>query len=458
MTGQSTLQMKIKSPAQFTQAPYISTRVPMGRRHFLRVAGVALSLPMLEVMSPRGARGQASSSPLDPAAKPRRMLGIINNLGYLVSNYFPTGTGRDYQPSEYLELIKQHRHDFTVFSGVHLPAVQGSHPTQVAWLTGAPNPASSGFRNTISLDQVVADNMGTLTRFPSLSLAVNTRSWSLSFTGTGVAIPPEDKAAEVFRQLFVQGSPAEVEEKVMELENGRSILDKLGHQLKALERNLGAPDRERMDQFLTSVRTLEGRLKASEGWERKPKPVVKRAEPVDPQNPAQLFEKIKVMYDIATLVLQTDSTRAITLFIDAADSPAISGQFDVPITEGYHGLSHHGKMPEKIAQLHALDREHFKAFNNLLAGLKGAAEEGETLLDRTNVLWGTNLSDANAHLSNNLPFILAGGGWKHGQHLAFDPERPYPLTNVYLSVLQRMGISRDKFSSATGTCRGLEMT
>ena len=110
------------------------------------------------------------------------------------------------------------------------------------------------------------------------------------------------------------------------------------------------------------------------------------------------------------------------------------------------------------AQLHALDREHFKAFNNLLAGLKGAAEEGETLLDRTNVLWGTNLSDANAHLSNNLPFILAGGGWKHGQHLAFDPERPYPLTNVYLSVLQRMGISRDKFSSATGTCRGLEMT
>lgn len=450
--------MKTKSPARSNQAPFVSTRQPMSRRHFLRAAGVGLSLPMLDVMLPRMARAQSSSSPLDPSGKPRRMLAVINNLGYIIGNYIPGGTGRDYKPSEYIELIKDHRNDFTVFSGVILPSVQGSHPTQVAWLTGAPNPASSGFRNTISLDQVVADNIGTLTRFPSLSLAVNTRSWSLSFTGSGVAVPPEDKAAEVFKQLFVQGSATEIEEKVMELENGRSILDRLAGQVKAMERKLGAPDRERMDQYLTSVRSLEGRLQASEGWERKPKPVVDRPEPVDPRSPAQFFEKVKVMYDIATLVLQTDSTRAVTLFIDAAGTPAVSGQFGVPITEGYHGISHHGKMPDKLAQHHALDREHFTAFNRLLAGLKSANEGGESLLDRTNVLWGSNLSDANAHLSNNLPFILAGGGWKHGQHLGFDVERPYPLTNVYLSVLHRMGIDRDKFSSSTGTCRGLEMT
>jgi hypothetical protein len=447
----------MKSKAQVS-APYLALRQPLSRRHFLRAAGVGLSLPMLDVMMPRFAKAQASASALDPAAKPRRMLGIINNLGYIIGNYVPTGQGRDYQLSEYLEIIKEHRNEFTAFSGVILPAVQGSHPTQVAWLTGAPNPASSGFRNTISLDQVVADSLGTLTRFPSLTLAVNTRSWSLSFTGSGVAIPPEDKAAEVFKQLFVQGSAAEVEEKVMELENGRSILDRLTGQVKSLERDLGAPDRERMDQFLTSVRSLETRLRASEGWERKPKPVVNVKEPVDPQNPAQFFQKIKVMYDIAALVLQTDSTRAITIFVDAADTPAVSGQFDVPITEGYHGISHHGKMPDKLAQHHALDREHFKAFNGLLTALKTAKEGEETLLDRTNVLWGSNLSDANAHLSNNLPFVLAGGGWKHGQHLGFDVAKPYPLTNVYLSVLHRLGIERDKFSSSTGTCRGLEMT
>ena len=305
---------------------------------------------------------------------------------------------------------------------------------------------------------MVADNIGTLTRFPSLTLSVNTRTRGLSFTGSGVAVPPEDKAAEVFKQLFVQGSPAEVEEKLLDLEGERSILDTVMGQVKALERDLGSPDRERIDQFLTSVRSLEGRLQASQGWERKPKPVVKAPEPVDPPNPALFFEKVKVMYDIAGLVLQTDSTRAITLFIDAAGTPPVQGQFDVPITEGYHGLSHHGKSPDKLAQHNVLDRENFKALNVLLHNLKQVKEDDGTLLDRTNIVWGTNLSDGNAHLSTNLPFILAGGGWKHGQHLAFDAGRPYPITNVYLSVLHRLGIERERFSSSTGTCRGLEMT
>ncbi len=436
-------------------APYIATRQPMSRRYFLRGTGVALALPLLDAMQPRLARAQATSA---ANAIPRRVFGIMNNIGYLTQNYFPVGSGRDYQASEYVELIKAHRNEFTVFSGVNLPSVQGSHPTEVAWLTGAPNPASSSFRNTISLDQEVADNLGTLTRFPSLTLAVNTRTRGLSFTGSGVAVPPEDKAAEVFNQLFVQGSPAEIDEKVRELEGGRSILDTVSSQIKALERDLGSPDRERIDQYLTSVRSLEGRLQASQGWERKPKPVVKAAEPVDPPNPALFFEKVRVMYDIALLVLQTDSSRAITLFIDAAGTPPVQGRFEVPISEGYHGLSHHGKSPEKLAQHHVLDRENFKALNALLTNLKVVQEDNQTLLDRTNVLWGTNLSDGNAHLSTNLPFILAGGGWKHGQHLAFDATRPYPLTNVYLSVLHRLGIERDKFSSSTGTCRGLEMT
>ncbi len=435
--------------------PYLASRRPLSRRHFLRGTGVLLSLPLLDAMQPRFARAQAGAAAIN---KPRRMLGVMNNLGYIMQNFYPLGEGRGYQPSPYLEFLKEHRDDMTVFTGVTLPSVQGSHPTEVAWLTGAPNPASSSFRNTISVDQAIADNIGTLTRFPSLTLSLNTRARSLSFTGSGVAIPPEDKAAEVFKQLFVQGSPSEIEEKVMDLENGRSVLDTVTDQVKELQSTLGATDRERMDQYLTSVRSLESRLQASQGWERKPKPVVDMKEPVDPSNPAQFFEKLKVMYDIIALVLQTDSTRAVTLFIDAAGTPAIQGNFGIPITEGYHGLSHHGKAPEKLAQHHALDRENFRAFNALLNRLKESNEEGESLLTRTNVLWGSNFSDGNAHLSNNLPFILAGGGWKHGQHLGFDRTRNYPLTNVYLSVLHRMGVQQDKFSSSTGTCRGLEMT
>jgi len=449
--------MKTEKAAPALRAPYIATRQPLTRRHFLRGAGVALSLPMLDAMLPRFARAQ-SAAPGTPGAKPRRMFGIMNNLGYLQGNYIPVGTGRDYKPSEYLALIQEHRKDFTVFTGVNLPAVQGSHPTEVAWLTGAPNPSSASFRNTISLDQVVAEDIGTLTRFPSLTLAVNSPGRGLSFTGGGVGIPPEDKAAEIFKQLFVQGSQSEIDAKIMDLENGRSILDSVTGQVKALERDLGSPDRERIDQFLTSVRSLEGRLQASQGWEKKPKPVVSVQAPADVANPANFFEKLSVMYKIAALVLQTDSCRAISLFVSATGTPAVQGRVEATITEGYHGLSHHGKSPEKMAQHKALDRGNFKALGELMTALKAVEEDGETLLDRTCILWGSNFQDANAHLSHNLPFIMAGGGFKHGQHLHFDNVRPYPQTNMYLSVLHRLGINADRFSSSTGTCRGLEMT
>jgi hypothetical protein len=434
-------------------APYIATRQPLSRRHFLRGAGVALSLPMLDAMLPRFAKAQSAAAP----AKPRRMFGIMNNLGYLQANYIPVGPGRDYKPSEYLSLIQEHRNDFTVFTGVNLPAVQGSHPTEVAWLTGAPNPSAASFRNTISLDQVVAENIGTLTRFPSLTLSINSPGRGLSFTGGGVGIPPEEKAADIFKQLFVQGSQSEIDAKIMDLENGRSILDTVTDQVKTLERDLGSPDRERIDQFVTSVRSLEERLQASQGWEKKPKPVVTVQPPADVANPAQFFQKLSVMYKIATLVLQTDSCRAISLFVSATGTPAVAG-VEMPITEGYHGLSHHGKSPEKMAQHKVLDRANFKALGELMAALKEVKEDGETLLDRTCVLWGSNFQDANAHLSHNLPFIMAGGGFKHGQYLHFDNVRPYPQTNMYLSVLHRLGINADKFSSSTGTCRGLEMT
>ena len=446
----------MKTPPAY--GPYISTRRPRSRRHFLRGAGVALSLPFLDAMLPTFARAQASSSPLAPGAKPRRMLAIINNLGFLGSNFSPSGEGSDYKLSPYLELIKDHRQDFTVLSGVSLPNVYGGHPTEVAWLTGAPSPASSSFRNTISLDQVVAGKIGTLTRFPSLSLAVNIRDRSLSVSGTGVTIPPEDRAANVFKQLFVQGTAAEVETQIRQLNTRRSILDTVSGHVKDLEKNLGTPDRERIDQYFTSVRSLESRLQASQEWEKKPKPAVTAPVPVDPANPAQYFEKLKIMYDLAVLALQTDSTRAITLFSACANTPAVAGNFDLAITEAYHGLSHHGRSPDKMAQLRVLDVENFKLFNKLLAGIKAVNENGESLLERTMVLYGSNLGDGNAHLTDNLPTILAGGGFKHGRHLVFDSARNYPLTNLHLTMLHRLGIEADKFSSSTGTFRGLEMS
>lgn len=443
-------------PSSPFRAPFISTRRPISRRRFLQGAGIALALPFLDSMLPGFARASTLASPLSPTARPRRMFGICNNLGLLPEFFFPTGAGRDYLASPYLDLLKDHRKDFSVFSGVSHPNVDGGHPADICFLTAAPHPGSSSFRNTISLDQHIAERIGIYTRFPSLTLGVNTRTRSLSWTGTGVAIPPEDKAAEVFKQLFVQGTPEQVETQIRQLDTGRSILDTIADQAKELQRGVTARDRDRLDQYFTSVRDLEGRLKASRGWERTPKPAVKAPVPVDPSSPAEYMNKVKVMYDLARLAFETDSTRSITLMLDSVSTPVLEIP-DTRITDGYHNLSHHGKSEDKRSQLKTIDELHMKLLADLMRDLKAVREDEETLLDRTMVLYGSNFGDANQHVCTNMPTILAGGGFRHGQHLAFDTGRNYPLPNLFVSMLQRMGIDEDSFASSTGTMRGLEV-
>ena len=436
--------------------PFISTRRAVSRRRFLRGSGIVMALPLLDSMLPALAKAASGGPPTGPGAKPRRMFAICNNLGLLADQFFPSGAGRDYTLSPYLEGLKAHRDDFTVFSGVSHPNVDGGHPADICFLTAAPHPGSSSFRNTISLDQHIAEQIGVLTRFPSLTLSVNTRTRSLSWTGTGVAIPPEDKAAEVFKQLFLQGSPKQVAAQIRKLDTGRSILDTVAGQAKELQRSVPARDRDRLDQYFTSVRDLEHRLQASRGWENKPKPVVSAPMPIDPANPAAYMDKVKIMYDLARLAFETDSTRAITLMLDSVSTPVLDLP-GAPITDGYHNLSHHGKSEAKRSQLQIIDQWHMKLLGNLIADLKSMREGEDTLLDRTMVLYGSNFGDANAHTCFNLPTILAGGGFQHGQHLAFDTQRNYPLPNLYVSMLQRMGIESDRFASSTGTMRGLEL-
>jgi hypothetical protein len=285
---------------------------------------------------------------------------------------------------------------------------------------------------------------------------VNTRTRSLSWTGTGVAIPPEEKAAEVFKQLFLQGTPEQVQAQLVKLDTGRSILDTIAGQAKELQRSVTARDRDRLDQYFTSVRDLEHRLQASSGWEQKPKPVVKAPMPVDPASPAAYMEKVKVMYDLARLAFETDSTRSITLMLDSVATPVLEIP-DVKISDGYHNLSHHGKSEEKRSQLKTIDELHMKLLAQLIADLKAVKEGEESLLDRTMVLYGSNFGDANQHTCFNMPTILAGGGFKHGQHHAFSTTQNYPLPNLFVSMLQRMGLEDEKFASSTGTMRGLDL-
>ncbi len=432
---------------------HLSTHRALSRRHFLRGTGVVLALPLLDAMRPAFARAAETTQ------VPRRFFGICNNLGLLPEQFFPqaASSGRGYALSPYLEQLRAYQNDFTVFSGVSHPDVDSGHPADNCFLTAAPHPSSGGFRNTISLDQYLAERMGNLTRFPSLTLGVNVQqgSRSLSWTRGGVLIPCEDKPSQVFKKLFLSGSPDEVRAQAQKLALGQSIMDTVAEQTKRLTRNVGARDKERLDQYLTGVRDLENRLAQSAAWETKPRPVVTEKPPLDPADPREYMEKVRLMYDMARLAFETDSTRNITLMLDSVNSPAIEVGGHA-VSDGYHNLSHHGKNPQKLAQLEAIDREHMKLLGGLMGDLKTRREGQDTLLERTMVLYGSNMGNANTHVTTNLPVLFAGGGFKHGQHLVFDRDRNYPLPNLFVNVAQRFGVETDKFASSTGTMRGLE--
>jgi hypothetical protein len=193
-------------------------------------------------------------------------------------------------------------------------------------------------------------------------------------------------------------------------------------------------------------------MAVQEEWAKKPKPKVDAKQPQNVMNSADLLGKNRVMFDLMHLAIQTDSTRLMTMLLLGTSSvPPIPG-----VSAGHHDLSHHGQDPKKIEQLKVLEIEKMKTVNELLTKLKNTQEEGESLLDRTMVYFSSNLGNASNHSTKNLPILFAGGGFKHGQHLAFDPAKPPPLSNLYLSMLHRLGIDAEKFGSSNGTLTGME--
>ncbi len=418
-------------------------RSRLSRRTFLRAAGATLALPLLDAMRP--AFGKT------PDAVPRRLIAVCTNLGLLERHFFPAESGRGYALTPYLETLKDFREQFTVFSGTSHPDVTGGHSAEASFLTAAPHPGAASFRNSISLDQFAAEQIGHLTRVSALPLVVaKSGNQSLSFTGSGVMLPAERSPAQVFAALFVAGDAAAVERQIEELRTGRSILDTVAARAAALQKQVGAADRERLDQYFTSVREVERRLVLAEEWERKPKPKVDAPAPKDGE---YLLEKLGAMYDLAHLAIATDSTRLITLMIRLDGF----GEHIPGVSSESHNLSHHVGREDKLEQLKNLELAELKQLAALLTKLNASKEDGDTLLDRTQILYGSNLGNGNNHDNKNLPVILAGGGFKHGQHLAFDKTNNYPLPNLYVSMLQRLGIESGKFATSTGTMRGLEM-
>jgi len=416
-------------------APHF-TAGPISRRAFLRGTGVALALPFLDAMWPQRA-GAAQQ------AAPKRLVAICTSLGIYGPALFPKEAGRDYGSTQYLDMLKDHRSDFTIFSGLSHPEQAGAdgHSSEMTWLTAARHPGLGGFRNSISLDQFVAEKIGVETRFPSLTLG--TGGTSQSYTRSGVMIPAETRPSQVFAKLFVEGSAWEVEQQMRKLREGRSIMDAVNDEAKRFSARVGAADRDKLDEYFTSVREMEQRLAKAEDWMKKPKPKIDAHPPEDIKNEADLIGRMQLLFEMVPLAVQTDSTRLITILVQGrGDVPPIAG-----VSMDHHNLSHHGQDPEKIRQLELIETAQMGALDKLFAALKQKTEGGTPLLDNTMVLFGSNLGNANSHDWHNLPILLAGGGFRHGQHLAYDAKDNTPLCNLFVQMLQKMNVEADSFGT-----------
>jgi hypothetical protein len=412
----------------------------LDRRTFLRASGVALSLPFLEAMSPSIARAAVES--------PKRMVNICTTLGLYADSWFPKTAGAGYEATEYLKRIDKHRDNYTLFSGYSHEEQSGRQPhnSEITWLTAARRPGLDGFRNTISIDQAAADHLGYVTRFPSIVLGTKS-PLSQSYTRSGAMVPAETSPSALFKNLFLQGTKEEIEREVQSLNDGGSILDRLKSQTASLRKRVSTTDGQKLDAYFDAVRAAELELTEVKAWQYKPKPVVDAPQPADVPSHADLLGRINAMFNMIPLILETDSSRVVSMMIhDHGVVPQVQG-----VNADQHSLSHHGQDPAKIAQLKIVEAEVISAFGGLLTNLSERSDANGPLLDQTTVLFGSNLGNANAHTSYDLPVLVAGGGFRHGKHIVHEGGKNAPLCNLFVSLLNNMEIETESFAQSDGT-------
>ena len=413
---------------------------PLDRRTFLQASGVSLALPLLESMNPVFAA--AGNQP------PRRLVFVCTTLGLHPPFLWPKTSGADYESTPYLELLKEHRKDFTLFSGLAHENQIGRQPhdSEMTWLTAARKPGISGFRNTISIDQVAAKRLGYVTRFPSITLGT-VKPQSQSYTSGGVMIPAQTSPARVFAQMFLKGKPKEVQAEKRKLNDGRSILDQLKSQTGSVRRKASSADNRLLDEFFQSVRQAESNITEVQGWLDRPKPTVDAKQPSDIPDNRDLIGRAQLLVDLVPLIVQTDSSRVVSVMIqDHFVVPKVEG-----VTGNHHNLSHHGQDTAKIAELQKIETGIVNCFGSLLGQMKAKSEAGSTLLDNTSILFGSNLGNANAHHSRNLPIFLAGGGFEHGRYVAQDKKNNTPLCDLFVTMLNTAGLETESFGQSRGS-------
>ena len=402
----------------------------LNRRRFLQGVGVTLSLPAFESFAAKSSKTTSS---------PRRLVCVGNHLGFYPGNFFPKTEGKDYENSSTLKPLDQHRDDLSVFSNLD-HQLNGGHKAVQGFLSSIRKEEAAGFpEKNISLDQAASAHVGSETRFTSINTGIG-EGTDMCWTRSGVRIPPINNPAKLFQALFVDSDAAQRESERIRLMHRSSVLDALRDSAGALNRKLNAPDRDKLDQYLTSVRDVERRLQMSKEWLDRPKPKSPIDEVADEER--QQIDEMALLYDLIALALQTDSTRVATLEIPLQFRTA---ELDLG---SYHGLSHHSKSEDRVGQLQIVEAFFTTKLSNFITRLKEAQ-----IFDDTMIVFGSGMSDGSKHSNRDLPVLLAGGGINHQGHVICPHEdnKRVPLSNLFLSVLHWFGAESDRFGKSTGT-------
>lgn len=457
---------EILSPQNLDMNPFHETAAAshqMSRRKVLRGLGTLMTLPFLESVGGRAfAAAKVQKAPLRAA-----WLYIPNGVN--VHKWFPTGEGTNYELSESLKQIERHKKDFMVVSGLAQDKARshgnggGDHARATStFLTGCmpKKTAGSDIQLGVSVDQIAAEKIGHLTRLSSLELSTDGQrssgrcdsgyscayQYNLAWKNETMPMAPEMDPRLVFERLFGYGaSGANGAEGARRQRLQKSILDTVLGEAKTLQGKVSGSDRRKLDEYFESVRDIELRIERSEKFASQLPPGVSIPEGI----PESYEDHIRVMFDLLALAFQTDTTRLCTFLMAHDGSNRSFPQIGVP--DAHHYLSHHENDEQKLEKIAKIDQFYLRQFGYFLDKMKGIKEGEGTLLDNSMIVFGGGIGDGNRHNHDNLPIILAGaagGTWTPGKRVVLKEETP--MTNLYLSMLDRLGVRAERVGDSTG--------
>jgi len=414
----------------------------------LKTVGASLALPGLPSLLAKSTGGNSAVQATHGAGiGAQRFVAIGNLLGFQQKSIFPETTGKGYEETTLLKPLRENRKNMTLYRGLD-HGVKGGHFAVHSFLSGVlHSEAKNRADGNVTIDQFIADEVGVETRFPSLTVGSEGGihgGCQIAWTRSGIRVPPITGPADLFEKLFVDDSPERKSQRSTENRLQDSILDSVLEDANRLSKHVNREDKEKLDEYFSSIRDVEKRLQARKKWANEPKPKA----PFNKPSNSNTVEDLPMLYELIALAMQTDSTRVATLEIGGCFLPQHLG-----IDKSYHSMSHHGNDEETIAHLITLETYQIEQFNTFLTRLNSIKDGDKTLLDSTAVIFGSGMGSGHSHTNSDLPIILAGGGYRHGEFRKVEGKgvNKVPLCNLYLEMAQRMGIESETFGTSTGT-------